>query len=286
MAKRLAEQRNIRLQGKGTGLFGSITSSDLEGMAAAARPAAAGAAPPAAPANVPSGAPHVDIPVSGMRATIAKRLLQSKQNVPHYYLSIECNVDKLLKLRSRFNKQLEKEKVKLSVNDFIVKAVALACKKVPEANSAWMDSVIRQYNSVDVSVAVSTDRGLITPIVFGADGKGVIDISKIVKSLAAKAREGKLQPQEYQGGTISISNLGMFGVDDFCAIINPPQSSILAIGTTVKRLVADESEKGFREAQFMTVTLSCDHRVVDGAVGAQWLKWLRRFLEDPESMVL
>ncbi|CAH1376956.1 hypothetical protein MTP99_018378 [Tenebrio molitor] len=286
MAKRLAEQRNIRLQGKGTGLFGSITSSDLEGMAAAVRPAAAGAAPPAAPANVPSGAPHVDIPVSGMRATIAKRLLQSKQNVPHYYLSIECNVDKLLKLRSRFNKQLEKEKVKLSVNDFIVKAVALACKKVPEANSAWMDSVIRQYNSVDVSVAVSTDRGLITPIVFGADGKGVIDISKIVKSLAAKAREGKLQPQEYQGGTISISNLGMFGVDDFCAIINPPQSSILAIGTTVKRLVADESEKGFREAQFMTVTLSCDHRVVDGAVGAQWLKWLRRFLEDPESMVL
>jgi pyruvate dehydrogenase E2 component (dihydrolipoamide acetyltransferase) len=244
MAKRLAEQRNIRLQGKGTGLFGSITSSDLEGMAAAVRPAAAGAAPPAAPANVPSGAPHVDIPVSGMRATIAKRLLQSKQNVPHYYLSIECNVDKLLKLRSRFNKQLEKEKVKLSVNDFIVKAVALACKKVPEANSAWMDSVIRQYNSVDVSVAVSTDRGLITPIVFGADGKGVIDISKIVKSLAAKAREGKLQPQEYQGGTISISNLGMFGVDDFCAIINPPQSSILAIGTTVKRLVADESEKG------------------------------------------
>jgi pyruvate dehydrogenase E2 component (dihydrolipoamide acetyltransferase) len=144
MAKRLAEQRNIRLQGKGTGLFGSITSSDLEGMAAAVRPAAAGAAPPAAPANVPSGAPHIDIPVSGMRATIAKRLLQSKQNVPHYYLSIECNVDKLLKLRSRFNKQLEKEKVKLSVNDFIVKAVALACKKVPEANSAWMDSVIRQ----------------------------------------------------------------------------------------------------------------------------------------------
>ncbi|XP_044253375.1 dihydrolipoyllysine-residue acetyltransferase component of pyruvate dehydrogenase complex, mitochondrial isoform X2 [Tribolium madens] len=275
-----------RVYGKGTGLFGSVTSSDLDSMAAGA-PAAAGAkAPPPGPANVPSGAPYVDIPVSGMRGTIAKRLLQSKQNVPHYYLTIECNVDKLLKLRSRFNKKFEKEGVKLSVNDFIIKAVALACKKVPEANSAWMDTVIRQYSSVDVSVAVSTDRGLITPIVFGADGKGVIDISKIVKSLAAKARDGKLQPQEYQGGTISISNLGMFGVDQFSAIINPPQSCILAVGTTAKRLVPDESEKGFKESQFISVTLSSDHRVVDGAVGAQWLKWLRQFLEDPESMIL
>ncbi|EFA08008.1 Dihydrolipoyllysine-residue acetyltransferase component of pyruvate dehydrogenase complex, mitochondrial-like Protein [Tribolium castaneum] len=263
MAKRLAEQRNIRLQGKGTGLFGSVTSADLEGMAAGA---------PAAAPPPPS--------------TIAKRLVQSKQNVPHYYLTIECNVDKLLKLRSRFNKKFEKEGVKLSVNDFIIKAVALACKKVPEANSAWMDSVIRQYSSVDVSVAVSTDRGLITPIVFGADGKGVLDINKIVKSLAAKARDGKLQPQEYQGGTISVSNLGMFGVDQFCAIINPPQSCILAVGTTAKRLVPDESEKGFKESQFISVTLSSDHRVVDGAVGAQWLKWLRQFLEDPESMIL
>ncbi|XP_064213492.1 dihydrolipoyllysine-residue acetyltransferase component of pyruvate dehydrogenase complex, mitochondrial isoform X2 [Tribolium castaneum] len=283
MAKRLAEQRNIRLQGKGTGLFGSVTSADLEGMAAGA-PAAA--PPPPGSDNVPSGAPYVDIPVSGMRSTIAKRLVQSKQNVPHYYLTIECNVDKLLKLRSRFNKKFEKEGVKLSVNDFIIKAVALACKKVPEANSAWMDSVIRQYSSVDVSVAVSTDRGLITPIVFGADGKGVLDINKIVKSLAAKARDGKLQPQEYQGGTISVSNLGMFGVDQFCAIINPPQSCILAVGTTAKRLVPDESEKGFKESQFISVTLSSDHRVVDGAVGAQWLKWLRQFLEDPESMIL
>ncbi|XP_023312976.1 dihydrolipoyllysine-residue acetyltransferase component of pyruvate dehydrogenase complex, mitochondrial-like, partial [Anoplophora glabripennis] len=134
--------------------------------------------------------------------------------------------------------------VKLSVNDFIIKAVALASVKVPEANSAWLDSVIRQYNNVDVSVAVSTDRGLITPIVFQADRKGVAEISKTVKTLAAKAREGKLQPQEFQGGTISVSNLGMFGVNNFCAIINPPQSCILAIGTTVKRLVADDSEKG------------------------------------------
>ncbi|RZC34357.1 dihydrolipoyllysine-residue acetyltransferase component of pyruvate dehydrogenase complex, mitochondrial [Asbolus verrucosus] len=286
MAKRLAEQRNIRLQGKGTGLFGSITSSDLEGMAADAPAAPSPKAPAPGPANVPSGAPYVDIPVSGIRGTIAKRLLQSKQNVPHYYLSVECNVDKLLKLRSRFNKKFEKDGIKLSVNDFIIKAVALACKKVPEVNSAWMDSVIRQYSSVDVSVAVSTDRGLITPIVFGADGKGVIDISKIVKSLATKARDGKLQPQEFQGGTVSISNLGMFGIDNFCAIINPPQSAILAIGRTVKRLVADDSEKGFKEAQFLTVTLSSDHRVVDGAVGAQWLQWLRQFLEDPESMIL
>ncbi|KAJ3644678.1 hypothetical protein Zmor_022389 [Zophobas morio] len=271
MAKRLAEQRNIRLQG---------TAPPPGAPAAAKAPSAP------MPANVPSGAPYVDIPVTGMRGTIAKRLLQSKQTIPHYYLSIECNVDKLLKLRARFNKKLEKEKVKLSVNDFIVKAVAMASKKVPEANSAWMDSVIRQYSSVDVSVAVSTDRGLLTPIVFGADSKGVIDISKIVKGLAAKAREGKLQPQEFQGGTISVSNLGMFGVDNFCAIVNPPQSCILAVGTTQKRLIADESEKGFRQAEFMTFTISCDHRVVDGAVGAQWLKWLRSFIEDPETMIL
>lgn len=280
MAKKLAEQRNIRLQGKGTGLFGSITSSDLP---------AAGAAPTAAapaPAAVPSGSPYIDIPVSGVRGVIAKRLLQSKQTIPHYYLSVEVNVDKLVKIRSKFNKKLEKSGVKLSVNDFIIKAVALASVKVPEANSAWLDSVIRQYNNVDVSVAVSTDRGLITPIVFQADRKGVAEISKTVKTLAAKAREGKLQPQEFQGGTISVSNLGMFGVNNFCAIINPPQSCILAIGTTVKRLVADDSEKGFREADFLTVTLSCDHRVVDGAVGAQWLKAFKEYLEEPVSMII
>ncbi|KAJ8956653.1 hypothetical protein NQ318_014007 [Aromia moschata] len=284
MAKRLAEQRNIRLQGKGTGLFGSITSGDVP--AAGAAPAARAASPPPARPVAAPGAAYVDIPVSGIRATIAKRLLQSKTTIPHYYLSVDVNVDKLSAARVKYNKRLEKSGVKMSLNDFIIKAVALASLKVPEANSAWMDNVIRQYTNVDVSVAVSTDRGLITPIIFQAERKGVAEISKAVKELAGKARAGKLQPSEYQGGTISVSNLGMFGVNNFCAIINPPQSCILAIGTTTKRLVADDNDKGFREAEFISVTLSCDHRTVDGAVGAQWLKAFKDYMEDPVSMII
>lgn len=158
---------------------------------------------------------------------------------------MDCNVEKILKIREKLNKQLEKDKTKVSLNDFIIKAVAMANRKVPEANSYWMGSYIRQFASVDVSVAVSTERGLITPIVFNADSKGVVDISKDVKALAGKAREGKLQPHEFQGGTISVSNLGMFGTRAFSAVINPPQSAILAIGTTNKHLVVDSnSEKG------------------------------------------
>ncbi|CAH1179828.1 unnamed protein product [Phaedon cochleariae] len=285
MAKRLAEQRNIRLQGNGTGLFGSITSSDLP-AAGATPPSAAPTAhsPPAAPAP---GAAYVDVPVTGMRATIAKRLLQSKQTIPHYYLTAEINVDKLMAVREKYNKRLEKAGVKLSVNDFIIKAVAQASLKVPEANSSWQDSYIRRYRNVDVSVAVSTDKGLITPIVFEAERKGVVEINKMVKALAAKARDGKLQPHEFQGGTISVSNLGMFGVTNFSAVINPPQSCILAVGTTTKKLVADSgSDKGFKSSDFLNVTLSCDHRTVDGAVGAEWLKAFKEYLEDPVSMII
>ncbi|CAG9773862.1 unnamed protein product [Ceutorhynchus assimilis] len=286
MAKRLAEQRNIRLQGKGTGLFGGITSSDLgaQTATAAAPPKPAAVSSHAAP---PTAGAFTDIPVSGMRKTIAKRLLESKQQIPHYYLTQEVNVDALLKVRSKFNKKLEKSGLKLSVNDFVIKATAVASQKVPEANSHWLDSVIRQYKNVDVSVAVSTDKGLITPIIWEANSKGVIQISKAVKELAAKARDGKLQPQEFQGGTISVSNLGMFGTNQFCAIINPPQSCILAIGTTVTRLIPDETkERGFREAQYLTVTLSADHRVVDGAVGARWLSAFKEAIEDPVAMIL
>uniref|UniRef100_A0A182S802 Dihydrolipoamide acetyltransferase component of pyruvate dehydrogenase complex n=1 Tax=Anopheles maculatus TaxID=74869 RepID=A0A182S802_9DIPT len=270
MAKKLAEQQRLR----------------LEGMQADGPAAAAGALPQAAH-TIPAGAAYVDIPVSNIRGVIAKRLLESKTTIPHYYLTVDVNMDQVTKLRARFNKQLEKDGVKLSVNDFIIKAAAMACKKVPEANSAWMNTVIRQFDAVDVSVAVSTDRGLITPIVFSADRKGLADISKDVKNLAAKAREGKLQPQEFQGGTFSVSNLGMFGVTHFCAIINPPQSCILAVGGTQKRLVADkDSEAGFKESDYVAVTLSCDHRTVDGAVGARWLQYFRQFLEDPNSMLL
>ncbi|XP_050741666.1 dihydrolipoyllysine-residue acetyltransferase component of pyruvate dehydrogenase complex, mitochondrial isoform X3 [Drosophila biarmipes] len=262
--------------------------------APAAAPAAAGqqAAPKpsaAAPAKAPraAGARFEDIPVTNMRAVIAKRLLESKTQLPHYYVTVNCQVDKLLKFRAKVNKKYEKQGARVSVNDFIIKAVAIASLKVPEANSAWMDTVIRQYDDVDVSVAVSTDKGLITPIVFNADRKGVLEISKDVKALAAKARDNKLQPHEFQGGTISVSNLGMFGVNQFAAVINPPQSCILAIGTTTKQLVADpDSPKGFKEVNILTVTLSADHRVVDGAVAARWLQHFRDYLEDPANMVL
>ncbi|XP_076058311.1 dihydrolipoamide S-acetyltransferase muc isoform X2 [Oratosquilla oratoria] len=238
------------------------------------------------PAPVP-GAAYTDIPISNIRGVIARRLCESKQTIPHYYLSVDVEMDHIIELRREFNALLEKEGIKLSVNDFIVKASALASKKVPECNSSWLDTVIREYHDVDVSVAVSTDRGLITPIVFKADAKGLATISTDIKSLAAKAREGKLQPHEFQGGTFSISNLGMFGVKNFTAIINPPQSCILAVGGTEKRVLPDEdSEKGFKVAQVMSVTLSCDHRTVDGAVGAQWLKAFKNFLEKPTTMLL
>ncbi|XP_017060458.1 dihydrolipoyllysine-residue acetyltransferase component of pyruvate dehydrogenase complex, mitochondrial isoform X3 [Drosophila ficusphila] len=251
---------------------------------AAAKPAAA-----AAPAKGPkaAGARYEDIPVTNMRAVIAKRLLESKTQLPHYYVTVECQVDKLLKFRAKVNKKYEKQGARVSVNDFIIKAVAIASLKVPEANSAWMGTVIRQYDDVDVSVAVSTDKGLITPIVFNADRKGVLEISKDVKALAGKARDNKLQPHEFQGGTISVSNLGMFGVNQFAAVINPPQSCILAIGTTTKKLVVDpDSPKGFKEVNVLTVTLSADHRVVDGAVAARWLQHFRDYMEDPSNMVL
>ncbi|KAH8353095.1 hypothetical protein KR084_008843 [Drosophila pseudotakahashii] len=283
MAKRLAEAQQLRLQGcKGSGVHGSIKSGDLAGQQAAGKPAAAAAKAPRA-----AGARFEDIPVTNMRAVIAKRLLESKTQLPHYYVTVSCQVDKLLKFRAKVNKKYEKQGAKVSVNDFIIKAVAIASLKVPEANSAWMDTVIRQYDDVDVSVAVSTDKGLITPIVFNADRKGVLEISKDVKALAAKARDNKLQPHEFQGGTISVSNLGMFGVNQFAAVINPPQSCILAIGTTTKQLVADpDSLKGFKEVNMLTVTLSADHRVVDGAVAARWLQHFRDYMEDPSNMVL
>ncbi|KAG8172530.1 hypothetical protein JTE90_025226, partial [Oedothorax gibbosus] len=176
---------------------------------------------------------------------IARRLVQSKQTIPHYYLSVDITMDRILRLRSELNEMLSKDGVKLSVNDLFVKAAALACKKVPEVNSSWMDTFIRQYHTVDVSVAVSTDAGLITPIVFNADSKGLSAISSDTKTLAGKARAGKLRPEEFQGGTFTISNLGMFGIKNFTAVINPPQSCILAVGGTENAIVPDSStDKG------------------------------------------
>ncbi|XP_050435778.1 dihydrolipoyllysine-residue acetyltransferase component of pyruvate dehydrogenase complex, mitochondrial-like [Adelges cooleyi] len=282
LALRLAAEKGLDLNsiGQGTGLFGSIKSSDLTKASATSavkskQPVAAGV----------QGDGFLDRPVSNVRKIIAQRLLESKQNIPHYYLTVDLGLDNIVALRKRMNELLEKEGVKLSINDFIIKAAALACKKVPEANSSWMDSFIRQYDSVDVSVAVSTDTGLITPIVFNADTKGLVAISTDVKQLAAKAREGKLQPQEYQGGTFSVSNLGMFGVKSVSSIINPPQSCILGIGALTQRLIPDKAN-GTRAQDVLQVTLSCDHRVVDGAVGAQWLQAFRRYIEEPHNMLL
>ncbi|CAL1288752.1 unnamed protein product [Larinioides sclopetarius] len=278
LARSLARDKGIDLSGvQGSGPGGRIRAQDLEG------------AVPSAPAGMPSAAPSqfIDIPMTNIRQVIARRLLQSKQTIPHYYLSVDVKMDRILRLRAQLNDMLQKDGVKLSVNDFIVKAAALACKKVPEVNSSWMDTFIRQFNSVDVSVAVSTDAGLITPIIFRADAKGLSTISSDTKTLASKAREGKLRPEEFQGGTFTISNLGMFGIKNFSAVINPPQSCILAVGNTESTLIPDEtSEKGFRAAKMMSVTLSCDHRVVDGAVGAQWLAHFKKLLEQPELMLL
>jgi len=208
-------------------------------------------------------------------------------------------MDKVLKLRSQLNAKLEKsggkdkdksQDNKLSVNDFIIKATALALRQVPAVNASWLDTVIREYKYVDISVAVSTDSGLITPIVKDADIKGLSTISREVRDLASRARQNKLQPAEFQGGTFTISNMGMYGVSHFCAIINPPQSAILAVGGTVKRVEVNPEDKNgenpYKVSNVMAVTLSADHRVVDGALSATWLQAFKNLLEDPQTMLL
>lgn len=271
----------------GTGPDGRIIKKDIDSFVPTkAAPTPAAAVPPPSPgvAPVPTGV-FTDIPISNIRRVIAQRLMQSKQTIPHYYLSVDVNMGEVLLVRKELNKMLE-GRSKISVNDFIIKASALACLKVPEANSSWLDTVIRQNHVVDISVAVSTPAGLITPIVFNAHIKGLETIANDVVSLATKAREGKLQPHEFQGGTFTISNLGMFGIKNFSAIINPPQACILAVGASEDRLFPADNEKGFDVASMMSVTLSCDHRVVDGAVGAQWLAEFRKYLEKPITMLL
>lgn len=289
IAKKIALERGIPLaKVSGSGPGGRIIREDVEKYKEIPALASATqtnlAQPPAA--ALPD---YVDTPISNMRRTIGARLTQSKQELPHYYLTVEINMDKTLKLREVFNKTLtEKDKsAKLSVNDFIVKAVTCALSDVPEANSAWLGEVIRTYNKADISVAVATPTGLITPIIKDAGSKGLATISAETKALAKKARDGKLAPAEYQGGTFTISNLGMFGIDHFTAIINPPQSCILAVGSTEAKLVpAPEEERGFKIVQVMKVTLSSDHRTVDGAVGARWLTAFKGYLENPLTFML
>ncbi|KZT30512.1 dihydrolipoamide acetyltransferase [Neolentinus lepideus HHB14362 ss-1] len=286
LAKKIALERGIPLSKvKGTGPNGRILREDVEKY----QPSAASSATTAVPQPSAALPEYTDIPISNMRRTIGTRLTQSKQELPHYYLTVDINMDKVLKLREVFNKTLsEKDKAaKLSVNDFILKAVACALSDVPEANSAWLGEVIRQYKKADISVAVATPNGLITPIVKDVGSKGLATISSEAKALAKKARDGKLQPQEYQGGTFTVSNLGMFDINHFTAIINPPQSCILAIGSTVPTLVpAPEEERGFKTVSVMKVTLSSDHRTVDGAVGARWLSAFKGYLENPLTFML
>jgi pyruvate dehydrogenase E2 component (dihydrolipoamide acetyltransferase) len=304
LARRMAQQAGVDLAAlKGSGPHGRVVKADIDAALAGGAPAAkpAAAAPeaakpaPAAPAAKPAaaggpnakqladafGIPYSEQKHSNMRKTVARRLLESKQTVPHFYLTVDIELDALLKLRKELN---DRGDVKLSVNDLIIKAAALALRKVPAANTSWTDESMIQYERVDISVAVATPGGLITPIIKDADRKGLGTISGEMKDLAARARDGKLKPEEYQGGTFSISNLGMFGVKDFAAIINPPQSCILAVGAGTQRPVVKDGALAI--ATVMSCTLSVDHRAVDGAVGAEYLVAFRALVEAPLSMML
>ena len=299
LARRLAGDAGLDLSRiTGSGPNGRIVKADVlaakAGGTAAAAPAAA-APRPAAAAPAPGagpdarqladayGIPYTEAPNSNVRKVIARRLTEAKQTVPHFYLTVDCRIDALLAARKQMN-DAAPEGVKLSVNDLIIKAAALALKKVPAANASWTDSAILLYDRVDVAVAVATDGGLITPIIKDTDAKGLAEISAEMKDLAGRAREGKLKPEEFQGGTFSISNLGMFGIKDFSAIINPPQGCILAVGAGTQQPVVRDGELAV--ATVMSCTLSVDHRVVDGAVGAEFLAAFKTYIETPYSMML
>ena len=220
---------------------------------------------------------------SPMRKTIAERLVKSKNEAPHFYLSLDCNIDQLLKIRSMINLK-SNDKYKISVNDMIIKAASSSLIKVPKANASWENENTRYFNNTDISVAVAIDGGLITPIIKDVQSKGLLEISEDMKLLANKAKDGKLLPEEYVGGSFSISNLGMYGIKEFSAVINPPQGAILAVGSGEKRPIVINDQLTI--ASIMTVTLSCDHRVVDGAVGAQFLSVFKDFIENPSLMLL
>lgn len=272
LARRIAAARGIDLaQLRGSGPRGRIVKLDVE-SAATQR---------VAPAAVSSGA-YDAIPNNSMRRTIAQRLSEAKQTIPHFYLSLDCEIDALLAARKEMNAYLNDGKI--SVNDFIIKAVALALKKLPAVNASWSEAATLRYRSVDVSVAVSTPSGLITPIVRNADAKGIAQISAEMKELAERGKSGRLQADEYQGGGFTISNLGMYGVREFAAIINPPQSCILAIGAGEPRPVVKHGALAI--ATVMTCTLSADHRVVDGALGAEFMAVFRQLIERPVTMLL
>jgi pyruvate dehydrogenase E2 component (dihydrolipoamide acetyltransferase) len=293
LARRLAEQKGIDLSGlKGSGPGGRIVKADIDGAGAGqARTPAPAAAPAAAPAPAPApiaaagvpDIPHEAAKLSNVRKTIARRLTEAKQQVPHIYLTVDVELDALLKLRSELNASLESRGVKLSVNDMLVKALAAALMEVPSCNVMYTPSELITFGRADISVAVSTPTGLITPIVKEADTKSLSAISAEMKDLAARARDGKLKPEEYQGGTASLSNMGMYGISMFSAIINPPQGMIMAIGAGEKRpWVVDGA---LQVATVMSATGSFDHRAIDGADGAQLMQAFKRLVEKPLGML-
>tara|TARA_R110002095_G_scaffold140540_3_gene122066 strand:- start:710 stop:1978 length:1269 start_codon:yes stop_codon:yes gene_type:complete len=294
LAKRIAAQNNLDVSTlSGSGPRGRVVKTDVEAALASGGVPAPKTQSQKAPQRIPQGEiigaddlfpAYEKVKVNNMRKVIAKRLSQSKQTVPHFYLTVDCQIDALLAARKDLNEDLEKAE-RISVNDFVIKAIACAMRDVPEANASWSDDHVKIYQSVDVSVAVAIEGGLITPVIKEADRKPLSLISTEIKDLAKRARDGKLRPEEFQGGTVSVSNLGMFGIKEFSAVINPPQGCILAVGAGEKRAVVNDS--GLVEAAtVMSCTLSVDHRVVDGAIGATFLKAFKSYIQKPVKMLV
>jgi pyruvate dehydrogenase E2 component (dihydrolipoamide acetyltransferase) len=280
LAKRIALDKGVDLHTiKGSGPHGRIVKRDVEEIRGGSRSTTSSMQQPAS-----SGPEYEDIPLTNMRKIIAKRLLESKQTVPHFYLTIDCQLDELLSVRKQLNQGLEQEGKKVTVNDFVIKAVAMALYDTPDANACWMGESIRRYKHSDVSVAVAIEDGLVTPIIKKAELKSIVAISDEMKILATKAKQGKLKPEEFQGGSFSISNLGMFGIKQFNAIINPPQACIMAVGAGEQRPVIVDGE--IKPRTVVSITLSSDHRVVDGKVGADFLAAFKKYMENPVLMLI
>jgi pyruvate dehydrogenase E2 component (dihydrolipoamide acetyltransferase) len=278
LAKNIATQNSIDLSMvKGTGPYGRIVKDDV--MSAMSQKA------PAAPIERSSVAPQDEIPVSTMRKVIAQRLLESKTTIPHFYLTVECNVSQLVQLREEINANYSKidSAKKISVNDMIMRASSIALGEMPTVNRSWNNDKITQLPGVDISFAVALDDGLITPIVRAANYKSLVAISDEVKSLVKAAKEGKLRPDQFQGGSITISNLGMYNVESFLAIINPPQSSIISVGGIAKKPIVVQDE--IKIASVMSISISCDHRVIDGALAAQFINRIKLYLENPLALI-
>jgi len=278
LARRIASQKDINIADvPGSGPHGRVIRRDVENYVPAVKTASM-----QAPASLDGDAAYVEIKLSNMRKTIARRLTESKQTVPHFYLAVDIELDNLMSARKEMNNM--SDEYKISVNDFIIRACALALKKVPEANVQFGGDVMRHYSRSDISVAVAIEGGLVTPVIRGAEQKGLRQISEETKQLAKKARDGKLVPEDYTGGTFSISNLGMMGIRQFQAVINPPQAAILAVGSGEQRVVIKDGE--MKPAMVMSVNLACDHRAIDGAVGAEFLGAIKTYLEHPSTMLL